>query len=132
MSPRRADTHALPVVAAPRHASLSASATRLPSMWTMEDSMAAQMDGSGPSELTVSSSSDVASTDGGSAFVLPKGGVDLRDVERTLIKQALFRCHGNQTQAARLLRISRYALRSRMKKFHLLAWQPPATGAPAG
>jgi DNA-binding NtrC family response regulator len=40
--------------------------------------------------------------------------------ERLLVVQALERAGGNQSQAARLLRIGRDALRYKMKKFQLL------------
>jgi transcriptional regulator with PAS, ATPase and Fis domain len=53
-------------------------------------------------------------------FQLPESGVVLEDVERSLLLQALERTGGNQSQAARLLGISRYALRYRMEKFGLL------------
>ncbi len=49
-------------------------------------------------------------------FVLPEGGVDLEAVERGLLHQALERTSGNRTAAARLLGISRYALRYRLEK----------------
>ncbi len=52
-------------------------------------------------------------------FVLPAGGVDLEDVERDLIAQALRRTGGNQTKAAELLGISRATLLYRMEKFKL-------------
>jgi DNA-binding NtrC family response regulator len=52
-------------------------------------------------------------------FVLPEEGVDLDAVERGLLEQALSRTAGNQSAAARLLGISRYALRYRMEKYHL-------------
>ena len=47
-------------------------------------------------------------------------GTSLRDMERTMVKEALDRSDGNQSQAARLLGISRDALRYKMKKFGLL------------
>ncbi len=50
-------------------------------------------------------------------FVLPEDGVDLEAVERGLLEQALTRTSGNQSAAARLLGITRYALRYRMEKF---------------
>ncbi len=50
---------------------------------------------------------------------LPKEGLSLREVEYTLVRQALKAAGGNQSQAARLLRISRDALRYKMKKFRL-------------
>ncbi|MCB9737239.1 MAG: sigma-54-dependent Fis family transcriptional regulator [Deltaproteobacteria bacterium] len=56
---------------------------------------------------------------GRGGFVLPDEGVNLEDVERSLLQQALDRTHGNQTAAARLLGITRYALRYRMEKFDL-------------
>ncbi len=52
-------------------------------------------------------------------FRLPEGGVSLRDVQYHLLKQARDRTGGNQTKAAQLLRISRDALRYKMKSFGL-------------
>jgi two-component system response regulator AtoC len=52
-------------------------------------------------------------------FVLPEDGVDLDGVEKGLIAQALDRTGGNQTAAARLLGITRYALRYRIEKHGL-------------
>ena len=57
---------------------------------------------------------------GPEGFRLPEGGISLEDAEKELLKQALERASGNQTQAAKLLRISRDTLRYRMKKHHLL------------
>jgi DNA-binding NtrC family response regulator len=56
----------------------------------------------------------------GCPFILPEDGLDLEAVERGMVVQAIDRTGGNQTSAARLLGISRYALRNRMKKFGLL------------
>ena len=53
-------------------------------------------------------------------FVLPSGGVDLRELEGSLIRQALAQAGNNQTQAAKLLRLSRDAFRYRMEKLGLL------------
>jgi DNA-binding NtrC family response regulator len=53
------------------------------------------------------------------AFALPPAGVNLDDVERTLVVQALERCGGNQTHAARLLGINRDQIRYRIEKFNL-------------
>jgi DNA-binding NtrC family response regulator len=47
-------------------------------------------------------------------------GMRLGEVERELVQQALTATSGNQVRAARLLGISRDALRTRMKKFGLL------------
>ena len=46
-------------------------------------------------------------------------GMSLADQERRLVVQALENSGGNQTQAARLLRITRDTLRYKMKKFNL-------------
>ncbi len=51
---------------------------------------------------------------------LPAEGLRLEEVERDLVRQALESTGGNQVRAARLLGISRDALRNRMKKFGLL------------
>ncbi|RMF81235.1 MAG: hypothetical protein D6739_09455 [Nitrospirae bacterium] len=53
-------------------------------------------------------------------FSLPEQGVNLEEVERRLLTEALERTGGNQTQAAALLGLGRDALRYRMKKFGLL------------
>ena len=50
---------------------------------------------------------------------VPAEGIDLYDVERELIRQALIRAGGNQSQAARLLSVTRDTLRYKMKKFSL-------------
>ncbi len=51
------------------------------------------------------------------SFVLPPDGVDLAEVERSLIGQALRASGGNQTQAAKLVGLSRDTLRYRIEKF---------------
>jgi transcriptional regulator with PAS, ATPase and Fis domain len=48
---------------------------------------------------------------------LPKQGTSLEEVERELVGLALKQTDGNQTHAAKLLDISRDALRYKMKKF---------------
>ncbi len=50
---------------------------------------------------------------------LPADGLSLEDNERSLLARALDKTSGNQTQAARLLRITRDTLRYKMKKFNL-------------
>jgi transcriptional regulator with PAS, ATPase and Fis domain len=50
---------------------------------------------------------------------IPDEGISLEENERTLVARALEKTGGNQTQAARLLRITRDTLRYKMKKFHL-------------
>jgi transcriptional regulator with PAS, ATPase and Fis domain len=52
-------------------------------------------------------------------FELPAGGVDLEDLERSLVVQALRRAGGNQTKAAALLGLNRDQIRYRIEKFGL-------------
>jgi DNA-binding NtrC family response regulator len=51
---------------------------------------------------------------------IPPGGIDIEEVEKELIRQALDIVRGNQTKAARLLNLSRDTLRYRMQKFGFL------------
>src|ERR1041385_8183440 len=53
------------------------------------------------------------------AVEIPTDGLSLEDNERSLLAKALEKTNGNQTQAARLLRITRDTLRYKMKKFNL-------------
>jgi DNA-binding NtrC family response regulator len=52
-------------------------------------------------------------------FKLPDAGVNLEELERQLLVQALERARGNQTHAAQLLGINRDQVRYRMEKFGL-------------
>jgi len=52
-------------------------------------------------------------------YPLPDEGISLEESERNLIVRALEKTSGNQTQAARLLSITRDTLRYKMKKFNL-------------
>jgi len=54
-----------------------------------------------------------------SLFTLPAEGVNLEDVERQLLTQALERSGGNQTHAGQLLGINRDQVRYRIEKFGL-------------
>jgi two-component system response regulator AtoC len=54
---------------------------------------------------------------GAGRFMLPEDGIDLADVERDLITQALEAAEGNQTQAGKLLGLTRDTLRYRLDKF---------------
>ena len=49
-------------------------------------------------------------------LTLPADGVDIEELERDLVRQAMDRTAGNQSAAARLLGISRYSLRYRLEK----------------
>ena len=57
---------------------------------------------------------------GAAPVSIPPGGLDIEEVERELIKQALDLAKWNQTRAARLLNLTRDALRYRMQKFGFL------------
>jgi two-component system, NtrC family, response regulator AtoC len=52
-------------------------------------------------------------------FELPAGGVNLEQVERNFVVQALRRTGGNQTKAATLLGMNRDQIRYRIEKFNL-------------
>ena len=53
------------------------------------------------------------------AAAFPETGMSLEENERSLLSRALEKTGGNQTQAARLLSITRDTLRYKMKKFNL-------------
>ena len=55
----------------------------------------------------------------GSLFHLPTIGVNLDELERALVVQALERSHGNQTRAGQLLGMNRDQVRYRIEKFGL-------------
>ena len=55
----------------------------------------------------------------GDRFELPAAGVDLEELERSLVVQALKRAGGNQTKAAALLGLNRDQIRYRIEKFGL-------------
>lgn len=71
-----------------------------------------------------------ASTDGGGKqlangrvlprLYIPEEGTSLEEVERAMVELAMRQANGNQTHAARLLDISRDALRYKLKKFELV------------
>ncbi len=60
------------------------------------------------------SSAPASAADG---FKLPPSGVNIEELERELVSQALQRCGGNQTRAAQLLGMNRDQIRYRMEKF---------------
>ncbi len=59
----------------------------------------------------------VSDPGGGHHFVLPNAGIDLEDLEKDLIVQALRQTEGNKSRAARLLGLSRDTLRYRLEKY---------------
>jgi two-component system response regulator AtoC len=55
----------------------------------------------------------------GLRVTLPPGGVSLEELERVVLREALLRCDGNVSRAARFLSISRQTLIYRIKKHRL-------------
>lgn len=53
-------------------------------------------------------------------FSLPDSGLKLEELEQELLRQALEKTGGNQSRAARLLGLSRYAFIYRLKKYALI------------
>ena len=81
-----------------------------------------------------------APADGGQALAngrmlprlyIPEGGTSLEEVERAMVELAMRQANGNQTQAARLLDISRDALRYKLKKFGLIHGDDESVETPA-
>ncbi|MGZ4831514.1 MAG: sigma-54-dependent transcriptional regulator [Terriglobales bacterium] len=60
---------------------------------------------------------------------IPEGGTSLEEVERALVEMAMRQANNNQTHAARLLDISRDALRYKLKKFGLVHGEESETEA---
>lgn len=60
------------------------------------------------------------------ALSIPEGGTSLEEMERVMVEMALRQSHGNQIKAAKLLDISRDALRYKMKKFGLSHSEEPS------
>ena len=59
------------------------------------------------------------------------GGAGVRHHARAMVELALRQASGNQTQAARLLDISRDALRYKLKKFGLMHGEEEESPAPS-
>src|SRR5689334_20682486 len=64
-------------------------------------------------------------------LAIPEGGTSLEEMERTMVELAMQQANGNQTHAARLLDISRDALRYKLKKFGLIRADEEDASAPA-
>ena len=62
---------------------------------------------------------------------IPEGGTSLEEVERSMVELAMRNANGNQTHAAKLLDISRDALRYKLKKFGLMHGEEEETRAEA-
>ena len=61
---------------------------------------------------------------------IPEGGTSLEEVERAMVELAMRQSTGNQTQAAKLLDISRDALRYKLKKFGLMHGDEEESSSP--
>ncbi|MEW6734397.1 MAG: sigma-54 dependent transcriptional regulator [Acidobacteriota bacterium] len=61
----------------------------------------------------------IRSSAGSIAIVLPEDGIDLEEIEKEIIRQALEKHMGNQTRTAKYLNITRNTLIYRMQKFNL-------------
>ncbi len=72
-----------------------------------------------PAEIRAAAPTAGQADTNGVFFALPPDGVDVEAVEKSFVVQALERTSGNQTAAAKLLGLSRYALRNRVDKFGL-------------
>src|SRR5579863_3678943 len=62
---------------------------------------------------------------------IPEEGTSLEEVERAMVEIAMRQANGNQTHAARLLDISRDALRYKLKKFELVPGDESAESVPS-
>ncbi len=70
-----------------------------------------------PLEVRLGGADNPVDVAGGGFVPFPAEGVDLEEVERSLISQALQVANGNKTRAARLLRLTRDTLRYRLEKY---------------
>jgi len=73
-----------------------------------------------PGDVIVGRSQHPATTAAELFYTLPPGGVDFFDLEEHLLKQSLAKTNSNQTQAAKLLKLSRDTFRYRLEKHGLL------------
>jgi DNA-binding NtrC family response regulator len=64
-------------------------------------------------------------------LAIPEGGTSLEEIEHAMVEMAMQQANGNQTHAARLLDISRDALRYKLKKFGLIRADEEDASAPA-
>jgi DNA-binding NtrC family response regulator len=72
-----------------------------------------------PGDFELPHAGHAGGTNGYGTMSLPDGGVQLEDVEKGLVIQALERVGGNQTRAAALLGLHRDQIRYRIEKFGL-------------
>jgi DNA-binding NtrC family response regulator len=80
---------------------------------------AAAAGGAGAASPGGGAAAGASAAGGARIFHLPGDGVDFDALERDLVRQALEAAGGNQTQAARLLKMTRDQIRYRIEKFGL-------------
>ena len=73
----------------------------------------------GPADFDSLHTSRLETPSAPAGVALPSEGLNLEDVEKNLVIQALERAHGNQTRAAALLGLHRDQIRYRIEKFGL-------------
>ncbi len=76
-------------------------------------------EGTGP-KLVTGASREALLVSGNGPMLLPEQGINLEELERDLLLQALDRARNNQTKAAELLGISRHTFRYRLEKHGLM------------
>ncbi|MEN6632819.1 MAG: helix-turn-helix domain-containing protein, partial [Candidatus Polarisedimenticolia bacterium] len=81
-----------------------------------------------PPEIRSHAAPRPAAGEDGPLFMLPDRGVVLEQVEESLVRQALERAKGNRSRAARLVGVSRDALRYKIRKFKLADDFPAPNG----
>ncbi len=74
----------------------------------------------GADDVILGRENQEATAAGLTGIVLPPGGIDLGQLENKLIQEALTRTNNNQSQAAKLLHLSRDAFRYRLEKLGLV------------
>jgi len=72
-----------------------------------------------PAWISGHSMSECPTAQTGNGFALPEAGIDLEELEKNLIRQALEKADYNKTLAARLLNMSYDSFRYQVKKFEL-------------
>jgi DNA-binding NtrC family response regulator len=87
-------------------------------LWSHGDRLAVEQLSLTPAEAGLAPNPSLSSSPGAS---LPPEGISIAEWERSLLALAMRQSGGNQTKAARLLGLSRDALRYRLKKFGLQA-----------
>ena len=75
----------------------------------------------GPEQIPhwISSSAMFSNPSVANGIKLPEEGIDLEDLERNLVQQALAKAQNNKALAAKLLNISYDSMRYQVKKFNL-------------